>query len=75
MPEGIRVNALAPRTKGVHSDDNRPVPAKHGGTRDLNRVVLVGETLRVALDAPATVAPGWLRQSARGTGTAAMPRG
>jgi transposase len=31
-------------------------------TRDLNRLELVGETLRAALNALATVAPGWLRQ-------------
>jgi transposase len=33
-------------------------------TRDLNRLELVGETLRAALNALATVAPGWLRQQA-----------
>jgi transposase len=31
-------------------------------TRDLNRLELVGETLRAALNALATVAPEWLRQ-------------
>jgi transposase len=31
-------------------------------TRDLNRLELVGETLRAALNALATVAPQWLRQ-------------
>src|SRR5262245_10547688 len=33
-------------------------------TRDLNRLELVGETLRAALNALATVAPGWLCQQA-----------
>jgi transposase len=33
-------------------------------TRDLNRLELVGETLRAALNALATVAPAWLRQQA-----------
>ena len=33
-------------------------------TRDLNRLELVGETLRAALNALATVAPEWLRQQA-----------
>src|SRR5262245_4902505 len=33
-------------------------------TRDLNRLELVGETLRAALNALATVAPGWLRHQA-----------
>jgi hypothetical protein len=32
--------------------------------RDLNRLDLVGETLRAALNAPATVAPGRLRPRA-----------
>src|SRR5512135_2882511 len=32
--------------------------------RDLNRLELVGETLRAALNALAAVAPGWLRQHA-----------
>ncbi len=41
MPEGIHVNTLAPRIKGVHPDDTRPVPAEHGGTGDLNRPELV----------------------------------
>src|SRR3954449_7798647 len=33
-------------------------------TRDLNRLELVGETLRATLHTLATVAPGWLRQQA-----------
>jgi transposase len=33
-------------------------------TRDLNRLELVGETLRATLNALAAVAPGWLRQQA-----------
>jgi transposase len=33
-------------------------------TRDLNRLELVGETLRAALNTLAAVAPGWLRQQA-----------
>jgi transposase len=33
-------------------------------TRDLNRLELVGEALRAALNGLATVAPGWLRQQA-----------
>src|SRR5262249_57530985 len=33
-------------------------------TRDLNRLELVGETLRATLNALATVALGWLRQQA-----------
>ena len=33
-------------------------------TRDLNRLELVGETLRAALNALAAVTPGWLRQQA-----------
>jgi transposase len=33
-------------------------------TRDLNRLELVGETLRAALNALAGVAPGWLRRQA-----------
>jgi IS5 family transposase len=41
--------------------------------RVLNRLELVGETLRAALNELAAVAPDWLRAAARRPGTSAMP--
>ena len=75
MPVGIRVNAPAPGPKAPTLMIIDPSLRSTGGTRDRNGLELVGETLRVALDASATVAPRWLRQSARGTDSTAMPRG
>jgi transposase len=43
-------------------------------TRDLNRLELVGETLRAALNTLATVAPGWLRGQAPPRRRRSMPR-
>ena len=44
-------------------------------TRDLNRLELVGETLRATLNALATVAPEWLRRGSRPSGSTATRRG
>ena len=75
VPEGTRVNAPAPGPKAPNLMIIDLSLQSTWPTRDRNRRELVGETLRVALDASATVAPGWLRQSAHGTGSTAMPRG
>jgi transposase len=44
-------------------------------TRELNRLELVGETLRAALNALATVAPARLCQQTPRSGSTAMPHG
>jgi hypothetical protein len=51
---------------GAAEDRVRADPNAHvlAAARDLNRLERVGETHRAALNAPATVAPGWLRQQA-----------
>ena len=56
--------------QAAHRLDPRPGRHPH-----LNRLELVGETLRAALNSLATVAPQWLRRGSRPSGSTAMPPG
>jgi transposase len=60
MLEVCKDRGLLPARARQRTDSTHVLAA----TRDLNRLELVGETLRAALNALATVAPAWLRQQA-----------
>jgi transposase len=60
MLEVCKARGLFKARARQHTDSTHVLAA----TRDLNRLELVGETLRAALNTLAAVAPGWLRRQA-----------
>jgi transposase len=62
MVEACKARGLLTARAAQRTDSTHVLAA----TRDLNRLELVGETLRAALNAVAAVAPGWLRAGPAG---------
>ena len=71
MLEACKVRRLLKARARQRTDSTHVLAA----TRDLNRLELVGETLRAALNAVAAVAPDWLRRKPHPSGSIATPRG